>query len=108
MPKTENFAATRWTLVVKARGGDAVAQSALSELCEAYYAPVVTFLRSEGRDEDMARELAHGFFERVLARGSLRGADPQRGRFRSYLLGAASPLWKPNCMRREKGRSSRR
>jgi len=88
MPGTEKFAATRWTLVVKARGDDAVAQSALSELCEAYYAPVVTFLRSEGRDEDTARELAHGFFERVLAGGSLRGADRERGRFRSYLLGA--------------------
>ena len=86
--KTGNFAATRWTLVVQARGGDAAAQSALSELCEAYYAPVVTFLRSEGREEDAARELAHEFFARVLAGGSLRGADPARGRFRSYLLGA--------------------
>jgi DNA-directed RNA polymerase specialized sigma24 family protein len=83
-----NFAATRWTLVVQARGGDAAAQSALSELCEAYYAPVLTFLRSEGREEDAARDLAHEFFARVLAGGSLRGADPARGRFRSYLLGA--------------------
>jgi RNA polymerase sigma-70 factor (ECF subfamily) len=83
-----HFAATRWTLVVQARGVDAAAQSALSELCEAYYAPVITFLRSEGRDEDTARELAHEFFARVLAGSSLRGADPARGRFRSYLLGA--------------------
>jgi DNA-directed RNA polymerase specialized sigma24 family protein len=82
------FAATRWTLVVQARGADAAAQCALSELCEAYYAPVMTFLRSERRDEDTARELAHGFFAGVLSGGAFRGADPARGRFRSYLLGA--------------------
>lgn len=64
------------------------AKAALSELCAAYYAPVVAFLCADGRDEDAARELAHEFFARVLERGSLGGADPARGRFRSYLLGA--------------------
>ena len=84
----ENFAATRWTLVARASGADPAAQAALSELCAAYYAPVIAFLRARGRDEDTARELAHAFFEKVLAGGALGGADPARGRFRSYLLGA--------------------
>ncbi len=84
----ENFAATRWTLVARASGDDAAAQAALSELCAAYYAPVIAFLRARGRDEDTARELAHAFFEKVLAGGTLGGADQARGRFRSYLLGA--------------------
>src|SRR6188768_1999865 len=88
MPPPGNFAATRWTLVVQARGQDERARAALSELCEAYYAPVVAFVRSDGRDEDTARELAHEFFARILAGGSLGGADPARGRFRNYLLGA--------------------
>ena len=83
-----NFAATRWTLVARARGGDSAAQAAISELCAAYYAPVNAFLRAEGRTEDAARELAHEFFARVLAGGALGGADAARGRFRSYLLGA--------------------
>ena len=83
-----NFAATRWTLVARARGDDPTARLALSELCEAYYAPVVSFLRAEGRSEDAARELAHEFFARVLAGQSLSGAEAGRGRFRSYLLGA--------------------
>jgi DNA-directed RNA polymerase specialized sigma24 family protein len=82
------FAATRWTLVAQARGGDDAGRSALSELCAAYYEPVVTYLRCDGRTDDAARELAHGFFERLLAGGGLRGADPARGKFRSYLLGA--------------------
>ncbi len=85
---TGNFAATRWTLVARATGGDSTAQAALSELCAAYYSPVNAFLRAEDRTEDAARELAHEFFARVLAGGSLGGADAARGRFRSYLLGA--------------------
>jgi RNA polymerase sigma factor (sigma-70 family) len=85
---TSPFAPTRWTLVLRARGDSAESQVALSELCEAYYQPVLRFLRREGRDEDSARELAHDFFARVLAGGGFDGADPERGHFRSYLLGA--------------------
>jgi len=85
---TSPFQATRWTLVVRSRGGDTSAKSALSDLCAAYYAPVVAFLRSEGRTDDAARELAHGFFARLLEGGSLEQAEQGRGRFRSYLLGA--------------------
>ncbi len=87
-PPTAPFAPTRWTLVLRARGESAEGRAALSELCEAYYQPVLRFLRSEGRDEDAARELAHDFFARVLAGSGFAGADPERGRFRSYLLGA--------------------
>ena len=74
--------------MIAASGSDTPAKEALSDLCSAYYAPVVAFLRAEGREEDAARELAHAFFARVLERQSLSGADPARGRFRSYLLGA--------------------
>jgi RNA polymerase sigma-70 factor (ECF subfamily) len=82
------FHTTRWTVVRSARGDSAEAREALGELCAAYYAPIVAFLRARGREEDAAREQAHTFFARVLASGSLGGADPVRGRFRSYLLGA--------------------
>jgi RNA polymerase sigma-70 factor (ECF subfamily) len=82
------FAATRWTLVLQARGNTAQARAALSDLCTAYYEPVFRFLRRENRDEDAARELTQAFFARLLQRGEVGGADPARGRFRSYLLGA--------------------
>ena len=85
---TSSFHDTRWTLVSRSRGSDTQAAAALSELCEAYYAPVVAFLRREGREEDAARELAHDFFAKLLAGGAIEGAKPERGRFRSYLLGA--------------------
>lgn len=82
------FVATRWTLILRARGETAESRAALSELCDAYYQPVLRFLQREGRDEDTARELAQEFFAEVLAGGAFDGADPARGRFRSYLLGA--------------------
>jgi DNA-directed RNA polymerase specialized sigma24 family protein len=87
-PAPENFAATRWTLVVAARGASTAARTALSELCAAYYAPVVAFLRREGRSDDEARDLAHSFFAKVLEGGQFDGADQAKGKFRSYLLGA--------------------
>ena len=83
---TSSFHDTRWTLVSRSRGSDTQASAALSELCEAYYAPVVAFLRREGREEDAARELAHDFFAKLLAGGAIEGAKPERGKFRSYLL----------------------
>ena len=83
---TTSFHDTRWTLVSRSRGEDAEAKVALSELCEAYYAPVVAFLRRDGRAEDVARDLAHDFFAKLLVGGTIDGADPLRGKFRSYLL----------------------
>lgn len=85
---TDTFHDTRWTLVARSRGSDTQAKAALSELCEVYYAPVVAFLRRDGRVEDAARELAHEFFARLLEGGAIDGATPERGRFRTYLLAA--------------------
>ena len=82
------FVRTRWTLVERTRGDSPEARTALSELCGAYYAPVVAFLRRSGREEDAAREQAHEFFAHVLERDPFGGAARERGRFRSYLLGA--------------------
>jgi hypothetical protein len=67
------FATTRWTQVVAARGNSAPARQALSDLCAAYYEPVVTYLRQQGRSDGAARELAHQFFERVLDGRSFHG-----------------------------------
>ena len=84
----DSFHTTRWTLVRNATGSSAEGRQALSELCATCYEPVVAFLRRSGRDDDAAREAAHGFFEAVLEKPALGGAEPGRGRFRSYLLGA--------------------
>lgn len=82
------FAPTRWTLVLQARGDSPQAQAALGELCVAYYQPVFRFLRREGRSDDAARELTQEFFARLLTHDGFATADPRRGRFRSFVLGA--------------------
>ena len=82
------FAPTRWSLVARARGTTPEARAALSELCEAYWRPVFETLRRWHDTDDEARESAQEFFAHVLAGGRIEGADPARGRFRSYLLGA--------------------
>ena len=85
---SHEFAPTRWTLILRARGETPESKAALSELCEAYYQPVLRFLRHEGRNDDTARELTQEFFAQILSRDGFDEADPERGRFRSYLLGA--------------------
>jgi RNA polymerase sigma-70 factor (ECF subfamily) len=82
------FVTTHWTRVLEARGDSPEAQAALGDLCAAYYAPVLAFIRRSGRNEDAARDLTQEFFARLLAQRGLGTADPGRGRFRSFLLGA--------------------
>lgn len=83
-----DFRTTRWTQVSRAQADSEEGRQALAELCDAYYEPVVAFLRCELRDADAARELTHEFFARVLAGDALVNVERERGRFRSYLLGA--------------------
>jgi RNA polymerase sigma-70 factor (ECF subfamily) len=82
------FVTTQWTQVLEARGASPDAQAALSELCASYYAPVFAFIRRTALNEDAARDLTQEFFARLLARQGIATVDPQRGRFRSFLLGA--------------------
>lgn len=104
-PATSTFHSTRWTLVLRSRGDAPEARTALGELCKVYWAPVFRFLRSEGRGDDDSRELAQEFFARLLTRGGFDGADPAKGRFRSYLLGALKHFLAER--RRNEGREKR-
>lgn len=87
-PASPVFATTRWTQVLAARGDSDSARTALSELCAAYYGPVLAFLRHTGTGTEEAEDVAHEFFASLLTRNGVAGADRSRGKFRSYLLGA--------------------
>jgi RNA polymerase sigma factor (sigma-70 family) len=86
-PPAHAFVTTQWTRVLEARGDSSDARAALSDLSAAYYAPVFAFVRRNSADENAARDLTQEFFARLLAGRGLN-ADPERGRFRSYLLAA--------------------
>ena len=82
------FAATRWTLVRRASGKSPEASAALAELCAASYEPVRAFIRTWCRDDGRADDLTQDFFAEILGHRGIAGADPERGKFRTFLLGA--------------------
>jgi DNA-directed RNA polymerase specialized sigma24 family protein len=80
---------TQWGLVVAASAeGAAEARAALEELYRLYCYPVYAFIRRRGHGRQDAQHLTQDFFVHLLEKGTLGRADPQRGRFRSFLLGA--------------------
>jgi RNA polymerase sigma-70 factor (ECF subfamily) len=87
LPGSPEFPTTRWTLVVAA--GDPQrkeSRSALVALCENYWYPLYAYLRRRGYPADQAQDLTQDFFMRVLEGRYLDRADPEKGRFRSFLL----------------------
>jgi RNA polymerase sigma-70 factor (ECF subfamily) len=82
------FDTTRWSLVVRARGEGEEARSALEALCRAYRPPVLAYIRRHGYAGDAAEDLTQAFFARFLERASYGSAEPERGRFRTFLLTA--------------------
>ena len=80
---------THWSVVLQARHGtEATAVRALDTLCRAYWYPLYAYVRRRGHDEADAQDLTQEFFHRLLKGDWLAQADPERGRFRSFLLGA--------------------
>lgn len=89
--RDESFTPTRWTIVLEA-GDSATASahalSALSELCQIYWRPLYAFLRRQGYRAEDAQDLTQGFFAHLIESRVCARADHEKGRFRSFLLGA--------------------
>jgi DNA-directed RNA polymerase specialized sigma24 family protein len=84
-----NFHTNQWGLVVAASAeGAGEARAALEELYRLYCYPVYAFIRRRGHGRQDAQDLTQDFFVHLLEKGTLARADPRRGRFRSFLLGA--------------------
>jgi RNA polymerase sigma factor (sigma-70 family) len=87
LPGSSQFPTTRWTLVVAAGDPNRKdARSALVDLCENYWYPLYAYLRRRGYSADEAQDLTQEFFVRVLEGRYLDRADPEKGRFRSFIL----------------------
>lgn len=85
------FEPTRWTVVLGAgnsQAGSQVASAALAELCRAYWQPIYLFLRRHGYNAPDAQDLTQGFFLHLIESRAYTRADPEKGKFRSFLLGA--------------------
>ena len=93
--RDSSFASTRWTVVHQAADSQTASQhslSALSELCQIYWRPVYAFLRRQGIAQHDAQDLTQGSFADLIASRAYTRADPLKGRFRSFLLGALKRL----------------
>jgi RNA polymerase sigma factor (sigma-70 family) len=84
--ETAAFCTTRWSVVLQAINPNSPeANAALERLCKEYWFPLYACVRRYGHGPDDARDLTQEFFARLLSKNSLRHADPQRGRFRTFL-----------------------
>ncbi|HEV2329150.1 MAG TPA: RNA polymerase sigma factor [Verrucomicrobiae bacterium] len=82
------FATTHWSVVLRAGQSDTTrAQDALAKLCSTYWYPLYAYVRRRGYSPHDAQDLTQAFFAHILERQSFVHADPNRGRFRSFLLG---------------------
>lgn len=82
------FATTRWSLILDARQGPEASLHALDQICRDYRGPVLSYVRRSGYSNADAEDLTQEFFARFLERRWHTRADPERGRFRNYLLTA--------------------
>jgi RNA polymerase sigma factor (sigma-70 family) len=83
-----NFFTTQWGMVTAASAeGTTEARAALDGLYRVYCYPVYAFIRRRGYCRQDAQDLTQDFFVYLLEKSALARADPQRGRFRSFLLG---------------------
>lgn len=83
-----HFQTTRWSIVLNARENPEQARSALESLCRTYRPPVHAYILGHHYTAESAEDLTQTFFARFIEQGYYLKADPQRGRFRGFLLTA--------------------
>jgi RNA polymerase sigma-70 factor (ECF subfamily) len=83
------FPPTRWSLVRQVNGADDPrALRALDELLKTYWQPLYVYARRSGLDPHDSEDAVQAFCQSVIQRESLRSADVEMGKLRSFLLGA--------------------
>ncbi len=82
------FTTTHWSVVLSAQAESPAAHEALEKLCRIYWRPIYSFVRRQGIGPEEAEDLTQGFFAQLLERKSLSAVRKEKGRLRSYLLGA--------------------
>lgn len=87
--RVDQFETTHWSVVLAAGVGTTPeSKHALTALCERYWGPLYAYVRRRGYDVPDAQDITQGFFADLLERSSLKAANPDRGKFRAYLLTA--------------------
>jgi DNA-directed RNA polymerase specialized sigma24 family protein len=89
-PHGDHFTKTPWTLVLRAGWGSSSAEgaAALEWLSGRYWYPLYAFARRSGLTSHDAEDATQGFFAHLFESSALAKANPDRGRFRNFLLTA--------------------
>src|SRR6266550_2873351 len=82
------FATTHWSIVLEAQGESPAAREALEKLCRTYWRPIYAFLRRQGVGPEEAEDITQGFLAQLLERRKFGAVRKEKGRLRSFLLGA--------------------
>ncbi len=80
------FLQTRWSLIQRVQAGGDEAETALAELCTAYWFPLYGWARRAGASPEDAEDVVQGFFGDVLRKRLFEKADAAKGRLRTFLL----------------------
>jgi RNA polymerase sigma-70 factor (ECF subfamily) len=81
------FTTTHWSIVLAAQNsGSPRGEEALETLCRSYWYPLYVFVRRQGYDDAAAKDLTQSFFAKLLGKNYLAGVQPEKGKFRTFLL----------------------
>ncbi|MFM7740413.1 MAG: RNA polymerase sigma factor [Planctomycetota bacterium] len=96
------FATTQWSLVAAAAESASESnRTALEQLCQQYWQPLYAWLRQEGCSREDAEDIVQSFLLETIESRRVERADPNRGRFRTFLL-ASLKNYRANWRRGER------
>lgn len=107
----QRFQSTQWSLVLTAaQRSTPEGRAAFSDLCQRYWYPLYAYVRQNENDVHRAHDLTQSFFAKLIEKNYLADADPDRGRFRTFLRTSlrnfvANEWDKTNAQRRGGGRT---
>lgn len=87
--QADPFAPTHWSVVLAAgetQTDPKTAREALAQLCQTYWPPLYTYVRSQGHSVHDAQDLTQSFFAYLIERKIYTRTDREKGKFRSFLL----------------------
>lgn len=90
VPQPGDFRTTRWSVVLAAQDAvpEALRRESLTTLIEAYWYPLYAYLRRKGYRAEDAQDLVQDFLASLIEKDFLRVVDPERGKFRWFLMDA--------------------
>jgi len=80
------FPTTAWSRFLEKTAEDSDSSSSFTYLAEQYWRPIYFYIRiAFGKSNEEAKDLTQTFFIWMMEKNTPENADPERGRFRSFL-----------------------